>query len=70
MREGLAGQRIGVGSHVGFRQQIADRVVGEGLGDADPNGRRGQPVERVIGEAEISVHRCFAAHYKPYQELN
>jgi hypothetical protein len=60
MRQRLARRGIGVGADVGFRQQVADRIIGEGLGQrrrADIDRGRGQAIEPVVGEAlaDISV---------------
>ena len=40
MREGLAGSRIGVVADIRFDQDVADRVVGEALGEIDADLRR------------------------------
>ena len=51
MREGLPGRRIGVIADIRFDQDVADRVVGEALGDIDADLRRRQPAQHIIGEA-------------------
>ncbi len=58
MRLRLSGCRIGVVADVGFGQQVADRVVGEGFRERVPaRGERGggQPVERIVGEGLADV---------------
>jgi hypothetical protein len=40
MREGLARRGIAVRPDVGFGDDVADRIVGEGLGDVDAKIRR------------------------------
>jgi hypothetical protein len=40
VREGLARRGVAVRAGIGFGDDVADRVVGEGLGDADPDARR------------------------------
>ena len=49
MREGLAGRRIGIGAHIRLGEDVADHVIGDGLGQIQPDGRRGQAVEIVRG---------------------
>lgn len=68
MREGLAGQRIGVGPDIGFGDQIADRIVRESLGDADADRRRGQPVEGNVG-GMIGFYLNFWLYLKDFYDI-
>jgi hypothetical protein len=59
MRPRRAGRWIGIGADVRLAGHIADRIVSEALGGGGIGGDRGrgQPVERIVGEAleEIGV---------------
>jgi hypothetical protein len=50
MRSPRSGERIGVVADVRLRQEVADRVVGEGLREGLVDLGLGEPVQGVVGE--------------------
>src|SRR5262249_10340474 len=52
VRPRLAGGRIGVIADTGLAGEVTDRIVPEGLRQADAKGGGRQPIERIVGLAQ------------------
>jgi hypothetical protein len=50
MRQRRAARRIDVGADVRFGDEVADHVIGKGLGQREVDDRRGQAIEGIVGE--------------------
>jgi hypothetical protein len=72
MRLRRAGCRIGVAADVRFRQQIADRIVGEGFCQrcrTQADRGRGQPVDPIVGEALAEIGVGVAARERVTEQI-